>query len=712
MKKNKQIYTKSLLLIISFLLVVVIMSGCDGTTGDPIDTASTYRLTISSIIGQGTIEPPVGNHDFEEDAIVNLKVTPDAGWEFSEWTGTNASDVLAVDAANGEYKIQMNSNKSIRPVFQEIAITDAVELFIDIEGEGVVELDRNIVERNEIIQLTVIPDAGNSFTEWLGPNGSEVEPVQGTDDKWQILMDDNKEIKALFSPITEMEIIYVNSNITTPTTWETNSIYVIERSNLTVSSLLTIEPGVIVKFQDNNRMTISSSGGGLLAEGTAARPIIFTSYKDDKHGGDTNQDGSFTSPAVGDWEYIRIDGTAIINHTHFYYGGSNWEDATLIINGTTSVRNSTFANNNGLNYGTIDARQGATIENNIFHNNVKPIRLNSSLSIDDSNTFHNPDNPAEKNTFQGIFINGRNIVRNTIWEETEVGFVFDTRTTVSAESKLTIGEGVILKFNETHLSINGILDAVGSEENPIIFTSYKDDRYGGDSNGDGNFTSPAPEDWEYLKINGSAKIEYSRFYFGGRSWEDATLIIDGTTNLENSTFAFNNGVNYGTLDARSGATIKNNIFYGNTKPMRLNVLLSIDDSNIFHNPNNPAEKNRFQGIFINGSSMVSNVTWEETEVAFVISSTNFYVRENHNLTLGDNVVLKFTSGSTLNHYNNLFNYDGPGVYFTSYLDDSRGGDSNGDEDSTTPSIGDWRGIRNSAASPSYYETWSNILYAE
>src|SRR5207237_1014078 len=66
---------------------------------------------------------------------------------------------------------------------------------------------------------------------------------------------------------------------------------------------LRIDPGVIVKLA-GARIEAQISAQ-LIAEGTQAQPIIFTSIKDDRYGAsgtfDTNQDGNSSSPLPGDW---------------------------------------------------------------------------------------------------------------------------------------------------------------------------------------------------------------------------------------------------------------------------------------------------------------------------------------------------------------------------------------------------------------------------
>ncbi len=67
---------------------------------------------------------------------------------------------------------------------------------------------------------------------------------------------------------------------------------------------LTIEPGVIVKFEQG--ASLDSYLGNLVVNGTPEDPVIFTSLVDDSVGGDTNGDGGTTSPQKSFWGAIRV----------------------------------------------------------------------------------------------------------------------------------------------------------------------------------------------------------------------------------------------------------------------------------------------------------------------------------------------------------------------------------------------------------------------
>lgn len=115
------------------------------------------------------------------------------------------------------------------------------------------------------------------------------------------------------------------------------------------------------------------------------------------------------------------------------------------------------------------------------------------------------------------------------------------------------------------------------------------------------------------------------------------------------------------------------------------------------------KKNVYNEIFI-GFSGANNyidghITWEETEVPVVFNYRGFHIEASHSLTLANGVIIKFNGGYIWYNGDNLYNYNGEGVWFTSYKDDAKGGDSNGDGTLTSPAVGDWDGIYNDGAPP-------------
>ena len=101
----------------------------------------------------------------------------------------------------------------------------------------------------------------------------------------------------------------VSGSITTNTTWAIGGSPYIVTANIVIyaPAILTIEPGVIVKFQPNTSLS-AYYNATLNATGTSAAPIIFTSIKDDSVAGDSNNDGDQTQPTAGDWGTLGIEG--------------------------------------------------------------------------------------------------------------------------------------------------------------------------------------------------------------------------------------------------------------------------------------------------------------------------------------------------------------------------------------------------------------------
>jgi hypothetical protein len=123
-------------------------------------------------------------------------------------------------------------------------------------------------------------------------------------------------------------VITISANITSDTTWTASNVYILTTDIRIVEGVvLTINPGTVIKPWENTRLIVD---GVLNARGTLVNPIVFTSYKDDTYGGDTNGDGSVSAPAPNDWGWIRFSDTSVDNQnileycTILYGGKDNW----------------------------------------------------------------------------------------------------------------------------------------------------------------------------------------------------------------------------------------------------------------------------------------------------------------------------------------------------------------------------------------------------
>ncbi len=294
--------------------------------------------------------------------------------------------------------------------------------------------------------------------------------------------------------------------------------------------ILTIEPGVVVKFNDPGFGYRIVVNGTLIADGTPANKIQFTS--------------NAGTHAAGDWEGIIISSneSSLIDNCIIEYSGNgisifSYQNSTTITSsyflscgvgiyeeggGVKSINGCTF---NGNVIGVILWYSDMEVTNNIFDSNT-----NAAISIVESYPVFS-GNTATNNGRNGIVIDRPNVDTGGTWKA-ELPFIVEGyEINVNPGVTLTIGEGSTFKFLYGGIKGDGAVIVSGTAENPVIFTSLYDDIIC-DSNNDGSATTPSWGDYFACLRTDSVSVEYAEFRYG----ELGIYIQNGTLSVSNSIF--------------------------------------------------------------------------------------------------------------------------------------------------------------------------------
>ncbi len=464
-------------------------------------------------------------------------------------------------------------------------------------------------------------------------------------------------------------------------------VYVVE-GNITVANgkTLNIGAGQTVKVTGGD----IAVDGTLNVQGTAAAPVTFTSLADDSVGGDTNDNGTANVPHLGDWAFVQLNADSsanVITNVQMFFGGSFGNPELSDQGGPLTLNNSVVSDSGGS--GVRFVHSTASLNADVFQNNNGPalsadLDSNPTITGETSGSFSG-------NGVNGLQLDGGTTAESLNWTNPDVVYLLKSNITVANGLTLTIGAGQIIKVNGAALLIDGTLNAEGTSAAPIIFTSFRDDASGGNTDNDNGNTSPAPGDWAFVQFNADSTnnmLNYVNVFYAGSFGQAAVYGIGLALTMDNSVVSYSGG---------NGARLQQSEAWLDADTFQNNDGAAIS-SDLVSSPTITGETvanfsgNGTNGLLLDGGTTTTEGEyWTNTDVVYVIKS---------NITIGNATTLQINAGQIIKISGASLTVDGrvladgtaaAPVIFTSLHDESVGGHT--DNASSTPNPGDWSQIK-------------------
>ncbi len=272
--------------------------------------------------------------------------------------------------------------------------------------------------------------------------------------------------------------------------WTVNSVpYVIAGwFRIGNGSAFTIQPGVNVAFTAAGTSLQSNieamSGGTLNVQGTAAKPVRFTSFK--------------SEPAPGDWSFIQVDqgGTASLEQCRIRHAGCANSPAFIINTPDVTVNNMVIENCQydgiQLNNAGISPRLSNIVVRHCGGWGIVQTAITMMPVYGNISLYGNTGGNA---IVMWAGTGGNSVSQNMQWHLCGAPYAVSGWARFAENVHLDVDPGVIVQFapagaalqSNFELNNGSRLTAHGTPSQRILFTSYKE--------------NPAPGDWEFIQFN-------------------------------------------------------------------------------------------------------------------------------------------------------------------------------------------------------------------
>jgi len=413
----------------------------------------------------------------------------------------------------------------------------------------------------------------------------------------------------IVNPIVINEVGYVGTNADPNDQW-------IELYNKSDNDIDLTGWKIISGTQGTDTLNLSLKGT-ILAKG-----YFMLERNDDNVLSNVLADQLFASPLGQDYLYLRAKNNRYVDQ--LYMDPSEFNVNNFI--------------NNGNHY---SVERVSPYSFGIYSKNWK-VNNGKIFNGSDRNGSQVHGTPGNQNSVYGMYTYyNASFIQDTDLKK-EFGPYLFTKLHVSKDVVLSVEPGTVLKFydDSSDLTIDGTLSAQGTPTQKIMFTSFYDDEYGGDSNGDANASVPDLGNWIGLYFSSDSQnsslenvtVRYAGAGFGvlPEQRNNALWVDHSSISLKNS--LVEKYKNSGLLLENSNSVIDGSTFINldpdNWAVPDTDVLKGIYVQGGAPEIKNSDFQNNFWGIYVNSF-------YDQTSKTIVPATPTI---ENNNFTRNDNAM--------------------------------------------------------------------------
>jgi parallel beta-helix repeat protein len=514
-----------------------------------------------------------------------------------------------------------------------------------------------------------------------------------------------------YETLSQDAVLKYRPTVTFPAPNQTTVFAYVPTGTITVPSgvTLSIQPKVVLKPMSS--FTLFDVYGAMnVVGGTGANRIIITSFHDDAWNGDTNANGSASTPGVGQWgnivfEDTSVDPQCLLRNMLFQFGINSVDGVVTTVSASPKLAALEFFQN-----GTALTCKGNSKPNCDSLTILNCTYLPISMSLISDPVFAHMT--FANNSWTALGLLGETIGQDVRTYPRVLGagilngmsYFLTGNITIAFGAKWTITPGTVIKMGRVYyesfgnyIQIDGTLVANGKPDSLIVFTSSADDAFGGDSHGDGAASAPGLDNWVSIAFTGVSNsaatvVNNCRFRYGGFSGWAALRCLSSNTNVTNCTF----------YQCSTGPSAE-----GNAAPTFTNV--NIDTCNVpvrMSLVSNPTFTNvnfvgcTYTALGVISETIAQDMLWKIRAVSgrvnmpYLVDGT-LGVGLGSTMSLQPGLIVKFYGGAI--DVNRAFLAEGRTlpeslIVFTSYRDDFYGGRTWANPYNTAPGYGDWGSI--------------------